>query len=480
MNSNENENNIKPQNITAEQPVDDVRDAIPVYEKVAWAAGGASDAIMTTSIGQLALPVYNIGLGLDPGLVGLAIGIPRFLDAFLDPIVGNISDNTRSRWGRRKPYIFVGGILVTLLYWLTWCPPANAGKWSMFTYLVLMSGLFFVAYSTYLIPHAALGFELTGDPRERTRIMAYRSFMGSVGGLALPYFLLWSKSPLFGGNTVTGIRWVTAIAGLIMMFAILSAAFFCKERAGTQKQDKISMLPAVKHTLSNRPFILVLAIIFLVIVACFLSGPFEIYVITYHVASGNDVEGAKIYGNTGFMYGILGILMTPLISFVATRIGKKNTMLIGEALAFIAFLSTIIFYTPQNWWLIMVSKILLNPGLTCVWILGFAMISDVCDTDELKTGLRREGMFGAMYNTIVIKIGIAAITLISGFCVAWSGYKSGTAPSQQIVNNLRYMYALVPAGLLAIAFVLTLAYPLNEKKMLEVKKELAARRQNKK
>jgi GPH family glycoside/pentoside/hexuronide:cation symporter len=454
-----------------------LRDKVPTHEKVAWAAGGASDAIMTTSIGQLALPVYNIGLGLDPKLVSAAVAIPRFFDAFLDPIVGNLSDNTRSKWGRRKPYIFMGGILVTLLYWLTWCPPRTWGTWGIFGYFVVMSSLFFMAYSTYLIPHAALGFELTADVNERTRVMAYRSFLGSIGGLALPYFLLWSKSPMWGGSTVQGIRWVTAIAGIVMMLAILSAAVFCKERASSQNQAKIGILPALKYTLTNRPFVIVLAIIFLVIVACFLSGPFEIYVITYHVAQGNEYSGAKIYGDTGAMYGILGICMTPVISFVATKIGKRNTMLVGESLALIAFVSTLAFYTPRNWWLIMISKVLLNPGLTSVWILGFAMISDVCDVDELKSGLRREGMFGAMYNTIVIKIGISAITFISGFCVAWSGYKSGVAPSVQVVNNIRYMYALVPALLLAIALVLTWYYPLSEKKMLEVRQELAIRRQ---
>ncbi len=457
--------------------VTQVRDRVPVHEKAAWAAGNVADTLMTTSIGQLALPVYNMAFGLDPRLVTTAMAIPRFLGAFLDPVVGNISDNTRTRWGRRRPYIFFGGIMVTTLYWLTWCPSSSWSPSGIFTYFILMSILFYAFYSVYLIPDAALGFELTGDYNERTRIQGYRSFMGSIVGLGLPYFFLWSKSPLFGGNTVSGIRWVTGIAAIVMMLAIFSTVYFCKERASAQQQNKIGLMTAIKISLCNGPFMLVLAIIMLVIVACFLTNPIEIYVITYHVAHGDEKVGAQIYAITGMIYGVLGILAVPLVTWTATHIGKRNTMLLGEALAIIAFLSTLVFYNTHSWWWILVTKVIQNPGLSTVWILGFSMIADVCDVDELRCGLRREGMFGAMYNTLVTKFGIAAITFASGFCLAWTGYHSGVTPSTQVVNNLRLLYSVAPAIILALAFVLTLYYPLSEKRMHEVRAELEARKQ---
>lgn len=473
------------------------RKEVPVLEKAAWAAGGASDAIITTSIGQVALPVYNIGLGLDAGLVGLALAIPRAFDAILDPLMGNFSDNARTRWGRRRPFIFVGGILVTLLYWLTWCPPRTWSPAWMFAYLIGMSTCFYCAYTLYLIPHAALGFELSSDYNERTRIMAYRAVFGSIGGLFLPFFLTWSKSTRWSptGDVVIGIRWVTGIAGFVMMLAILSAAIFCKEPQSVQKQEKIKLWPAFKYTMTNRPFLIVIGIIMLVIVACFLTGPFEVYVLRYYVAQGNETLGYWIYGVTGFLYGILGLIYTPTISAVATRIGKRATLLGGIILAAIGFLSTLYFYRPipGNWLIdvpllstpleipkatfwIMLSKIMLSPGLTCVWILGFSMIADVCDVDELKSGLRREGMFGAMYNTVVIKIGISAVTVITGLAVTWSGYQSGVVPSEAVLTNLRYTYAVVPAAILALAFILTLYYPLNEHKLNEIRAELASRK----
>jgi glycoside/pentoside/hexuronide:cation symporter, GPH family len=477
--------------------VSGIREKVPVLEKAAWAAGGASDAIITTSIGQVALPVYNIGLGLDAGLVGLALAIPRAFDAILDPLMGNFSDNARTRWGRRRPFIFVGGILVTLLYWLTWCPPRTWSPTWMFAYLIGMSTCFYCAYTLYLIPHAALGFELSSDYNERTRIMAYRAIFGSIGGLFLPFFLTWSKSKLWSptGDVVVGIRWVTGIAGFVMMLAILSAAIFCKEPQGVQKQEKIKLWPAFKYTMTNRPFLIVIGIIMLVIVACFLTGPFEVYVLRYYVAQGDEALGYWIYGVTGFLYGILGLIYTPIIAAVATRIGKRATLLGGIIMAATAFLSTLYFYRPilGNWFIyvpfistpleipratfwIMISKIMLSPGLTSVWILGFSMIADVCDFDELKSGLRREGMFGAMYNTVVIKIGISAVTVITGLAVTWSGYKSGVVPSETVLNNLRHTYAVIPAVILAFAFILALYYPLSEKKLREVRAQLASRK----
>lgn len=478
-------------------PVATGREKVPIHEKAAWAAGGASDAIITTSIGQVALPVYNIGLGLDAGLVGLALAIPRAFDAILDPLMGNFSDNARTRWGRRRPFIFVGGILVTLLYWLTWCPPQTWSPPWIFAYLIGMSTLFYCAYTLYLIPHAALGFELSNDYNERTRIMAYRAIFGSIGGLFLPFFLTWSKSTLWSptGDVVIGIRWVTGIAAFVMMLAIVSAAIFCKEPPAVQKQEKIKLWPAFKYTMTNRPFLIVISIIMLVIVACFLTGPFEVYVLRYYVAQGNESLGYWIYGVTGFLYGILGLIYTPIISAVATRIGKRATLLGGIVLAAIGFVSTLYFYRPipGNWLIavpflstpleipkatfwIMLSKIMLSPGLTCVWILGFSMIADICDVDELKSGLRREGMFGAMYNTVVIKIGISAVTVITGLAVTWSGYKSGVVPSEAVLTNLRYTYAIVPAVILAFAFVLTVYYPLSEQKLREVRAQLTLRK----
>lgn len=482
---------------SAESGLAGVRDKVPFIEKSAWAAGGASDAIMTTSIGQYALAIYNIGLGLNPLMVTLALSIPRLFDAFLDPLMGNLSDNARTPWGRRRPFIFVGGLLVTILYWLTWCPPRAWSSWAIFAYLLVMSTLFYCAYTTYLIPHAALGFELSGDYNERTRIMAYRTYFGSIGGLFLPFFLTLSKLKVWSptGDVVTGIRWVTGIAGIVMMLAIIAAAVFCKERVSAQKQEKIDLWPAIKYSMTNGPFLIVIGIIMLVIVACFLTGPFEVYVIRYYVAQGNEDLGYWIFGVTGFLYGVLGLIYTPIISAIATRIGKRRTMLLGITLATVAFLSTLYCYRPipGSWFIklpllatplnipkatfwIMISKILLNPGLTSVWILGFSMIADVCDVDELKSGLRREGMFGALYNTVVVKIGISAVTVITGLAVAWSGYKANVKPSVQVINNLRHTYAVIPAVILVMAFVLTLFYPLSERKMHEIRRQLAERK----
>jgi GPH family glycoside/pentoside/hexuronide:cation symporter len=142
---------------------------------------------MANTLNQLVMPIYNVGLGVDARLVGIALGALRLLDAFTDPFMGNLSDNTRSRWGRRRPYIFAGAILGAVLYAMIWMPPASLGETGLFVYLLVVSTLFFVAYTIFSIPFGALVFEMTPDTHERTRIISCRTFFLGAALIAIPW-----------------------------------------------------------------------------------------------------------------------------------------------------------------------------------------------------------------------------------------------------------------------------------------------------
>ena len=156
-------------------------------QKVAWGIGGVADTLMANTLNQLVMPIYNVGLGVDARLVGIALGALRLLDAFTDPFMGNLSDNTRSRWGRRRPYIFAGAILGAVLYAMIWMPPSSLGETGLFVYLLVVSTLFFVAYTIFSIPFGALVFEMTPDTHERTRIISCRTFFLGAALIAIPW-----------------------------------------------------------------------------------------------------------------------------------------------------------------------------------------------------------------------------------------------------------------------------------------------------
>lgn len=162
---------------------DAVSTKVPTRRKIAWGTGTIADTLMANGINGLALPIYSIALGVSPGLTGLAVGIPRAWDATTDPLMGNISDNTCCKFGRRRPYIALGAILGEILFAILWMPPAMLGKTGLFIYFLLVAIHFFAAYTIYVVPQSALGFELSIDYNERTRVMAYRAFFGGGGAL---------------------------------------------------------------------------------------------------------------------------------------------------------------------------------------------------------------------------------------------------------------------------------------------------------
>ena len=195
-------------------------------QKVAWSVGGMADTLMSNVLFSLAIPIYCIGMGVSPFLIGIALAIPRLWDAVTDPVMGNISDNTRSRFGRRKPYIICGAIVASLLFCVIWHPPAFLNEMGLFIFFTIVSISFFTAYTVFGVPWNALGFELTTDYNERTKVMAYKGFLASIAcAVILPWPYKLSLMPIFGANEVEGIKIVGLIFAAIML--VLGCMLVC-------------------------------------------------------------------------------------------------------------------------------------------------------------------------------------------------------------------------------------------------------------
>ena len=158
---------------------------VPLGQKLAFALGMAPSLLMLNSIDYLAMPIYNIALGVSPILIGIALAIPKFWDAITDPLMGNISDNTRTRIGRRRPYMMVGAVLGGIAYSFLWNPPAALGETGLFIYLTVTALILSTTYTIYMVPYCGLTFELTYDYNERTRLMTWRAWSGSIFGLLI-------------------------------------------------------------------------------------------------------------------------------------------------------------------------------------------------------------------------------------------------------------------------------------------------------
>ncbi|VGO13262.1 Inner membrane symporter YicJ [Pontiella desulfatans] len=451
---------------------------LQVKDKLFYGLGAVSDVIMANIIFQLAMPIYNIELKVNAALIGLAISLPRLWDAFTDPFMGNISDNTRSRFGRRRPWLALGSLLAGIFCALMWMPPEALTGNGHFIYFLIISILFFTAYTVFSVPYNALGFEMTPDYDERTSVMSYKTFVMNIGStLFLPWVYKMCFIPAFGGTILQGAKVVGIIIGVLIFVFGLLPAILCRERAASQDQEKIKLLPALKYTFKNKSFLMVAGIVFCILMAIFLAFPLMMYINLAIVFAGQGVDAAKesfamMNGTYNTVYGALGIVAVPVINLLSRKFGKRHTLIAGLSMVAAAFALSPLLFSARLPYLQLVIAILASPGLSCVWVLTSSMLADVTDEDELTTGLRREGMFGAAFG-LLVKFGLAGVMAVSGLIIQWSGFDAEIATqSASTVSFLRFFFAVTPLLFLAIAISLTVKFPLTRERMGEIQTEL--------
>ena len=439
-------------------------------KKSAWAIGSITDGCMTSALSFLAFPIFNMGLGVDPRMLGWALGLPRIWDAIMDPLIGNVSDNTRTRFGRRRPFILIGAILCAVMCALLWSPPSGWSPTAIGWYFMGMVFLYYTAYTVFMVPWRALGLELTTDYNERTWVQVYATLFQAIGGLGIG--AMWFLAHEWGGgDDVAGMRYVGLAFGALILVSGILPAFLCRENL-KHDQDKIAFWPALKATFTNKIFLLLIAVTICVTLGIFMVNGFALYIGTYYVFEGDKegLAGLAMYGN--FVFHGLGFALVPLIAFIASRVGKKATLIGGLLLVVVAYGTSWWCYTPKNPWLQLVTLALASPGLGCMWTIGSSMLADICDLDELKTGRRREGMFAGSYSW-VCKAGIAFTMVLSGYMLTWSGFDAELeVQSEAAITNMRLLYMLVPMGFVGLAALLLVFYPLTEKRVLEIQEQL--------
>jgi len=439
--------------------------------KSMYATGAVADVIMANLIAVLAMPLYVEGLGISPILLGYALLVPRLWDAVTDPLMGNISDNTRLRWGRRRPYMFAGAILGGLLCGLLWTPPITLGNNGIFIYFLVVSIMFWTAYTIYSVPFNALGYELSSDYDERTSVMSYKTFFMNIGSaFILPWILWLCMREMFGGTLVQGARFVGFMMGAcVAIFGIL-AAIFCKERL--HRQNTINILAAFKYTLSNKTFLLLAFIVVCVLVGVLSVFPLVYFLNLSFIFPNDPGRTATSWGLYQTTYGLTGILGVPIINYLGQRFGKKPVLILGLTIVSLMFPASWFLFDPAHPRLQLVFAALVSPGLSFVWVLTSAMMADVCDLDELKTGLRREGMYGSVF-TLLVKIGVSCIALVTGYALTLSGYiPKAEVQTPEAVHNLRLFFVFLPITFLLTAMVLTVVYPLSKQKMEQIRLQL--------
>lgn len=452
-------------------------DRIPPGRKVAYASGMAPFELMLQGINQLANPIFNDCLGVDPRWISWVMGGSRLWDAITDPIMGAISDNTRSRWGRRRPWIAVGAFLCALTFATLWLFPRGMSSLFYFFWFLIASLVFYVAFTMFAVPYIALGMEMSPDYHERTSVIAFRTVASQVGALFIGG-LYWFTSLGRFADRADGMRWGGLILGGIILIGVLIPAVWGKEHPSSLvqsgRQKKVSLVTSAKETLSEKPFLILIGVTVLMVIGLLMVSSLGYYVAIYHVFGGDksEVSGRMItIGQWSAQF--CTILSVPVISLVSRRIGKRPTLFITISIAICGSLLKWVCYTPSNPWLLVIPGMVMSGGLASTWTLINAMIPDVVDLNELKTGERREGMFSAVYSW-TYKMGVALALIIAGYILNWSGFDAALGADQtpDAILKIRLFFTGIPVVSISLALMLLSLYKISEKRSYEIRSEL--------
>ncbi|MDD7983910.1 MFS transporter [Lentisphaera marina] len=456
---------------------------VPLKTRISWGMGGWADNFMFQILIVLAFPIYNIELGVDPVWVGMALMLPRLFDALTDPLMGNISDNTRSRWGRRRPWVFMGALLSAILLPLLWMPPFS-GKEASIIYFSVISTVYALTYTMFVIPYTALGFELSNDYDERTKVMTWRMYSGLIAGLCIPNLYAWCQHDIFEGDILKGARWVSLIVAVTVLITGLIPAFLCRENIPKKKQEKLKLGKALVETIKGGPFRLLLSGYLIIITGLLTSGALALYVNIYHVFDGNKKLAAEVSALAG-MFAVVGAYLgLRLATIISAKTGKKETMIIGLSLTLISVGSMIFTmqagYQVHEFWGFKfhpqaISFFFYGMGQQACWLLIDSMTADICDEDELRTGRRREGMFGGV-KSLALKSGVALTGLLGGLVIRSTGLSDASQGVDVAVASTLYrLFIIIQASGLVAGIIIFIFYPITRAKSAETRRLLDTR-----
>jgi len=463
-------------------------DIVPFGQKLAFGAGHLANQLFPAALGVF-MVVLVMSLKMSPILAGILGALPRLLDAITDPIMGFISDNTKSKWGRRKPYILLGSVLTGVTFMIMWqLNPENSQTYN-FVYFLIVSIFFYIGYTIFATPLIGLGYEMTPDYNERTRLMAVSQWMGQIAWMIAPWFWVIIYNPDIFESAPEGARQLSIwVGGLCMVLGVLPA-FFTKELIVPDKSKLANLnrkefaknvkefVRGIKLTLKNKQFVKLCGATFFVFNGFQTVAQFAMFIIVYYLFAGDKVASGTWPAWFGTISAVAtAMIVIPIVTVLSTKYGKKNAFIIATVISIFGYALKWWGFSPENPWLMFMPIPLLSFGIGGLFTLMMSMTADVCDLDELNNGERREGMFGAVYWWMV-KLGTALALLTSGIVLSMVGFdESVDQQAAETLTNLRIADIIIPVVTASLAVLVVWKYDITESKANEIRKALIARR----
>ncbi|HDP81215.1 MAG TPA: MFS transporter [Spirochaetes bacterium] len=438
--------------------------------KIGYGAGDIFGSGAMTIIGFYYLYFLTDVVRISPALAGMAFLISKIWDAVSDPLMGMISDRTRTRFGRRRPYFLAGIFLIAVSFFVMWFPVSFPLEIHRFIY-VLAAYLFFSTVITMvMIPYNALASELTVDYNERTSLATYRMIFSGIAGIigaVVPLEIVKSFD-----DTRTGYMVMAIVFGLMCALPFIATFLSTFERSEFQREiARQNFSETLRHTFiepfrvrSFRNVLMMYVFSFLAIDSLMAT---LIYFMTYYV------------GKPDMMTPLLGvcfvtqIIFIPVFDLLSKKTSKRNSFITSALIWLATFGYSFIMGPESPATVLFIYVFVVGIGLGGIQVMVFAMFPDIPDIDELKTGERREGVYSGLF-TFVRKVSSALAIFIISNSIQIAGY---SPPLEQTVDGvkkivqqaqtaeflllLRLIFAFIPAIFLVIAIYNCVRYPLS-------------------
>lgn len=501
MNDSPHDPQNNPQNNSASDPAsvfdpslyDLTQPKLTLNEKLAYGAGDLGTAITTNILSFFLLFFFTNVAGLDAALAGMVLLIGKIFDAINDPIVGVLSDRTKSKLGRRLPWMIYAAIPFGISFFAQWLVPST-DKTVLFWYYVIIGIVFNTFFTAVNLPYTALTPEITQDYNERTSLNSFR-FTFSIGGSILSLFIAqfifaFFKNPQQSADSCDtgGTQYLVlgAVCAVISVLSIYWCVWGIKRRAiasdrhriqqeTTESSIEMGFFEQLKIVLSNRPFLFVIGIYF----CSWLALQITASIIPYFVVNRMEMQESDFILVTIAVQGT-ALLMLGVWDAISKKFGKKEAYFMGGGIWIIAQ-AGLFFLQPGQVVLLYILAVMAGCGVSTAYLIPWSMIPDVTDLDELETGQRREGLFYA-FMVLLQKFGLAAGLFLLGQGLALANFKEKVAcmpsPAQEpsAIWAIRIAIGPLPTIALIIGLVLAYYYPITREVHTEILMRLSERR----
>ncbi len=461
--------------------------SVSMGQKIAFGFGMLANQMFPAALGVFIIVLVQ-DLGFAAILWGIIQFVPRIFDAITDPVMGFISDNTKSKWGRRRQYVLIGALIMGLAYVAMWQLHKGDGVVYNFIYFLSWSLLFYLGLTIFSVPYVAMGYEISEDFHERTEIMAVAQFIGQWAWVIAPWFWVVLYDPSwFPEGADQGVRELSIWVAIPCTIFALIPAIFLKSDSTLDRTDFLpisasQVLKSIRGIFRSafeafkiKQFRQIAGATFLIFNSFNVIAAYTFLIIVHYLFNSDPASA----GNWPAMHGSVGALMTtflviPIITQMSKKMGKKKAFIVSQLISIIGYVLFWFLFVPGKPYLFLFALPFHSFGIGSLFTIMMSMTADVCDLDELQTGKRREGVLGAVYWWMV-KLGFGIAALLGGFILSVVGFDAENVTASSL-TGMRVFYTFLPiAGVIGAIWIMK-SYDLTEKKSQEIKAQLEQRK----